>query len=76
MLAHQPDSGLCAEEGVLEGGVFPASQQDFVHVQPTLRLPSQNLCRAIFDIYLEPDTMVPDARQQWIASVRRLVGAQ
>ncbi|KAK9841589.1 hypothetical protein WJX74_008401 [Apatococcus lobatus] len=67
---------LWTEEGVLEGGVFPARQQDFVHVQPTLRLPSQNLCKAIFDIYLEPDTPVPDARQQWIASVRRAVGVQ
>ncbi len=78
---HIPDSSISlmsasAEEGVLEGGVFPPSQKDFQHVQPTLRFPSQNLCRAIFDIYLEPATLVPTARQQWIAFVRQVIGAR
>ncbi|KAK9864405.1 hypothetical protein WJX84_006727 [Apatococcus fuscideae] len=67
---------LWTEEGVLEGGVFSPSQHDFTHVQPTLRMPSENFCKAMFSIYLEPTTMVPDARQQWITSVRRIIGAQ
>jgi hypothetical protein len=64
---------VSAEDGVLTGGLFPPGYDDFADAKVTIGLPSENFCRALFDIYIGPDSIVPDGRKKWAESALELL---
>ncbi len=57
---------VCAAvNNVLTGDLFPPGFNDFADVKVTQDLPSENFCRALYDMYLGPASIVPEGRQQF-----------
>ncbi len=54
-----------AESNVLTGGLFPPGFDDWAHVKTSQNMPNENFCRALFDMYIGPESIVPDGRQQF-----------
>jgi hypothetical protein len=54
-----------AEENVLTGDLFPPGFTDFADAKVSQVLPNENFCRALYDMYIGPGTIVPDGRQQF-----------
>ena len=64
---------LCAEDGTLTGGLFPPGFTDFADAKVSIGLPSENFCRALFDMYLRPQSIVPDGRKQYVEDTLELL---
>lgn len=67
-------SGLeVAVEGVLTGGLFPPGFDDFPAAKITIGLPSANFCRALFDMYIGPESITPAGRKLWAQAALELL---
>ena len=64
---------FCAEDGTLTGGLFPPGFTDFADAKVSIGLPSENFCRALFDMYLGPQSIVPDGRKQYVEATLELL---
>jgi hypothetical protein len=62
-----------AEDNVLTGGLFPPGFDDWEHVQSTMDLPNENFCRALYDMYIGPQSIVPDGRQHYAQGLLELL---
>lgn len=62
-----------AEDNVLTGDLFPPGFKDFADAEVSQDLPSENFCRALYDMYIGPATIVPDGRQQFAQGVLELL---
>lgn len=58
---------------MLTGGLFPPGYDDWTHVKTTVELPSENFCRALYDMYIGPQSIVPDGRQQYARGILELL---
>ncbi|CAK0734256.1 hypothetical protein CVIRNUC_000405 [Coccomyxa viridis] len=64
---------LWEEDGTLTGGLFPPGFTDFADAKVSIGLPSENFCRALFDMYLGPQSIVPDGRKQYVEDTLELL---
>ena len=68
---------LCLEctaaGGELSTDVFSAGFSRFTKAKPGLRIASEAFCKALFDIFLSPQSIVQDGRKKWTASAIDLV---
>jgi len=68
---------LCIEctaaGGELSTDVFSAGFSRFTKAKPGLQIPSDAFCKALFDIFLSPQSIVQDGRKKWTASAIDLV---
>ena len=55
-----------AEDDILTGGLFSPGFTDFADAKVSISLPSENFCRALFDMYIGPESIVPDGRKQYV----------
>lgn len=62
-----------AEENVLTGDLFPPGFTDFADAKVSQALPNENFCRALYDMYIGPGTIVPDGRQQFAQGALELL---
>ncbi|BDA46693.1 probable chalcone-flavonone isomerase [Coccomyxa sp. Obi] len=63
-------------EGVLEVAVLPPGTTDYSLAKPELRVESPMLCRALFEVYMGSESVVPDARAAWAAGARTLLASE
>ncbi len=68
---------LCLEctaaGGELSTDVFSAGFSRFTKAKPGLRIASEAFCKALFAIFLSPQSIVQDGRKKWTASAIDLV---
>ena len=62
-----------AEDGNLTGGLFPPGFTDFADAKVSISLPSNNFCRALFDMYIGPQSIVPEGRRQYVQGTLELL---
>lgn len=63
----------CAEDGTLTGGLFPPGFADFADAKVSIGLPSETFCRALFDMYTGPQSIVPEGRKQYVQGALELL---
>ncbi|KAL3153930.1 hypothetical protein ABBQ32_013492 [Trebouxia sp. C0010 RCD-2024] len=63
---------LWSIDGSLTLDVFPPGFSQFSSAKPSLRIDSNAFCQAVFDIYLSPESIVPDGRKRWTASALQM----
>lgn len=66
-------SWVFAADGSLSADVFPPGFTQFSSANPSLRLNSPAFCKALFEIYLAPNSVVQDGRKKWTAEAIELV---
>lgn len=66
---------LWRTQGVLDV-LSTASQQDFSTAKPDLQIESPGLCRALFEVYLGQNTVVPEAKASWVAGAKALLDSE
>ena len=49
---------------------------NMAQARPALRVDSPMLCRALFEVFLGQDSIVPDARATWAAGARNLLSSE
>ncbi len=60
---------LCvAGDGSLSTDVFSPGFSQFQKAKPGLRIESDAFSKALFDIFLSPESIVQDGRKKWTAS--------
>lgn len=64
---------LWSAGGELSTDVFSAGFSRFTKAKPGLRIASEAFCKALFDIFLSPQSIVQDGRKKWTASAVDLV---
>lgn len=64
-----------AEDNVLTGDLFPPGFIDFADAKVSQTLPSENFCRALYDMYIGPSSIVPDGRSQFAQGALELLKA-
>lgn len=69
---HHP---LHSGGGQLQADLLPPGHLDFASVTPGFTVPSPRFPSALFDIWLQADTPVTGAREQWAASLQRMLNA-
>ena len=47
-----------------------------MQAKPQLRVESPMLCRALFEVYLGGDSVVPEARSAWAGGARMLLSSE
>ena len=57
-------------------GVLAQSCMAVAQAKPALRVDSPMLCRALFEVFLGADSIVPDARSAWAAGARALLSSE
>lgn len=62
-----------AADNTLTADVFPPGFTQFSTAKPTLRIDSAPFCKALFEIYLAPNSIVQDGRKKWTAEALALV---
>ncbi len=62
-----------AAGGELSTDVFSAGFSRFTKAKPGLRIASEAFCKALFAIFLSPQSIVQDGRKKWTASAIDLV---
>ncbi|CAL8466934.1 g6470 [Coccomyxa elongata] len=66
---------LWEEDNVLTGDLFPPGFNDFADAKVSQTLPSENFCRALYDMYIGPSSIVPDGRSQFAQGALELLKA-
>lgn len=66
---------LWRTEGSLELYVAQPGIHSFAKVSPELRIDSSNLCRALFEVYLGENSIVPDAKAAWAQGAKALLAS-
>jgi hypothetical protein len=66
---------LGAVDGVLTGGLFPPGFDDFADAKVTIGLPSENFCKALFDIYIGTESITPAGRKKWAQAALELLNS-
>jgi hypothetical protein len=51
-------------------------QNTLAQARPQLRVESPMLCRALFEVFLGSESVVPDARAAWAAGARALLSSE
>ncbi|CAL5225572.1 g8414 [Coccomyxa viridis] len=64
---------LWEEDGTLTGGLFPPGFTDFADATISISLRSENFCKALFDMYIGQDSIVPDGREQYVQGTLELL---
>ena len=62
-----------AEDGNLTGGLFPPGFTDFADAKVSIGLDSGNFSAALFDMYIGPQSIVPDGRKQFVEDTLELL---
>lgn len=57
-----------AVDGYLSTDVFSAGFTQFTKAKPALRVDSDAFCKALFAIFLSPESIVQDGRKKWTAA--------
>lgn len=64
-------------EGILEMTVRTAEDgTDYTRATPDLRIESPGMCRALFEVYLGSNTVVPDAIHVWAEGTKQLLDSE
>lgn len=64
---------LWSADGELSADVFSAGFSRFEKANPGLRIQSDAFCKALFDIFLSPQSIVQDGRKKWAVAAMDLV---
>jgi len=64
---------LWSVDGSLSLDVFPPGFSQFSSAHPSLHIDSPAFCKALFEIYLAPNSIVQDGRKKWTAEAIALV---
>ncbi len=67
------ESVCFAEDGTLSGGLFPPGFTDFADAKISISLCSENFCKALFDMYIGHNSIVPDGRKQYVQGTLELL---
>lgn len=59
---------LWSVDGYLSTDVFSAGFTQFTKAKPALRVDSDAFCKALFAIFLSPESIVQDGRKKWTAA--------
>lgn len=60
------------ESNTMAGGLYPPGFGDWANAQPALSEQGLEWCQAMFAMYLDARSVVPDGRQTWTANLLRL----
>ena len=63
-----------AVDGSLATDVFSPGFSNFHKAKPNLRIESDAFSKALFEIFLSPNSIVQDGRKAWTASALELTG--
>ena len=61
-----------AETDTCGGGMYPPEVENWANEQPPLSLQNANFCRAMFGMYIDAQSVVPDVKKTWTKSLLAL----